>query len=62
MAYDPKCFDLAQAFLEDHADLNNADRRHELAQTIQRTIDVWIEDERQSEFERGPIANKVSAR
>lgn len=42
MAYDPKCFDLAGVFLEDHPHLSNARRVGELAQVIQRAIDDYI--------------------
>jgi hypothetical protein len=45
MAYDPKCFDLAESFLDDHPHLSNDRRVEELAQLIQRTIDGYIEHE-----------------
>lgn len=42
MAYDTKCFDLAEAFLEDHPDLNTQANRDTLAQLIQTTIEDEI--------------------
>lgn len=42
MAYDTKCFDLAEAFLEDSPHLNTEARRHTLAQLIQTTIEDEI--------------------
>ncbi|MCA1831195.1 MAG: hypothetical protein LC750_00345 [Actinobacteria bacterium] len=44
MAYDTKCYDLAEAFLEDHAHLNTESRRKTLAQEIQNAIDSEIAD------------------
>ena len=46
MAYDTKCYDLAQAFLEDEPMLNIETKRAALAQTIQTEIENWIEWER----------------
>lgn len=48
--FDPKCFDLAEAFLEDHPHLRNERRSNELAQIIQTAIDEYIADE-QSNYE-----------
>lgn len=42
MAYDTKCYDLAEAFLEDHSHLNTEANRHTLAQLIQTTIEDEI--------------------
>ena len=50
MAYDPKCFDLAEDFLDDHPHLANDRRVEELAQVIQRAIEGYIADE-QSNYE-----------
>lgn len=46
MAFDTKCYDLAEAFLEDEPHLNTEGRRNELAQLIQTTIDDFIACER----------------
>ncbi len=59
MAYDPKCYDLAQAFLEDHPNLNTELRRDMLAQVIQTTIDDYIvcEHENYEPSDSAPIGN-----
>ncbi len=40
--YDTKCYDLAEAFLEDMPHLNTERRRDELASMIQHTIETYI--------------------
>lgn len=45
MAFDQKCFDLAEAFLEDQPHLATAKRTDELAQYIQNAIESFIEVE-----------------
>jgi hypothetical protein len=40
--YDTKCYDLAEAFLEDQPHLNNDRRRDELAALIQSAVEDWI--------------------
>lgn len=42
MTYDSKCYDLAEAFLEDQPHLNTEGRRAELAKLIQATIEGWL--------------------
>lgn len=42
MAYDTKCYDLAEAFLEDEPHLNTEWRRDMLAQVIQTAIQDFI--------------------
>jgi len=42
MAYDNRCYDLAETFLEDEPHLNNESRRAELAQCIQDAIENFI--------------------
>lgn len=42
MAYDQKCYDLAEAFLEDMPHLNTEGRRDALAKEIQETIEGFI--------------------
>lgn len=46
MAYDPKCYDLAVAFLEDYDEVLPGAQlkreRHALAQTIQDTIEGFL--------------------
>lgn len=42
-AYDPKCFDLASAFLSDVPNATEA-MKDSLAQEIQRTIEGFLED------------------
>ena len=46
MAYDSKCYDLAQYFLEDEGIVTN-DRTERLAQEIQGTIEDFIEGEKE---------------
>lgn len=43
-SYDPKCFDLAAAFLADEAEINTEVNQHELAYCIQIAIEEWIAD------------------
>jgi hypothetical protein len=45
MAYDEKCHELAEAFLEDEAHLRTDKRTARLAQIIQDTIEDFIEAE-----------------
>jgi hypothetical protein len=49
--FDPKCHELAAAFLEDEAGINNAAKIDDLAQTIQSAIESWIEFERYDQVE-----------
>ena len=42
MSYDPKCYDLAAAFLEDEPELATEKNKCKLAQHIQDTIEDWI--------------------
>jgi hypothetical protein len=44
--FDPKCHELAAAFLEDETGINSAAKIDDLAQTIQSAIESWIEFER----------------
>jgi hypothetical protein len=44
--FDPKCHELAEAFLEDEAGLNTKRHVNDLAQTIQTAIENWIEEGR----------------
>jgi hypothetical protein len=44
MAHDQKCWDLANAFLDDHPHIHTTDNFNELADEIQRTIDEFIAD------------------
>ena len=46
MAYDTKCYDLADAFLEDEPALRTEPNRKKLAQEIQTAIENWIKDAR----------------
>jgi hypothetical protein len=43
MSYDPKCYKLAKAFLEDHPDKNTEENREILAQQIQKEIEETIQ-------------------
>jgi len=45
MSYDVKCYDLAEAFLEDEPHLDTEKRRSELAQIIQTAIEDFISTE-----------------
>lgn len=42
MAYDTKCYDLAEAFLTDCPAINDEKHRDELAQVIQRAIEDYL--------------------
>jgi hypothetical protein len=42
MSYDVKCGDLAEYFLSDHKNIDTADSRESLAQTIQDAIENWF--------------------
>ncbi len=42
MAHDPKCYALAEAFLEDEPHINTDKRRDKHAQAIQDAIDLFI--------------------
>jgi hypothetical protein len=44
MSFDPKCYELATAFLADENTLDTSTNRESLAQEIQDTIENWIED------------------
>lgn len=45
MAFDSKCFDLAEAFLQDTPHIWTESRVSKLAQEIQDTIESFIRDE-----------------
>jgi hypothetical protein len=60
MAYDSKCYDLAEAFLEDEPSLNTEGRRKQLAQIIQTAIEdeiQWMRDTCEPVFDSTPIGN-----
>lgn len=46
--YDTKCYDLAEAFLEDEPHLATTKRMCELAELIQMTIEDYIASERRN--------------
>ena len=46
MAYDAKCYELAETFLEDESHINTEKRRDELAQIIQSAIEDYINCEK----------------
>lgn len=46
MAFDERCYDLAEVFLSDEAELNTPANRNKLAQYIQTGIEDWIATER----------------
>lgn len=48
MAYDTRCYDLAEIFLEDEPHLNTEKRRDALAQWIQHAIESFIETAREN--------------
>lgn len=48
--YDPKCYDLAAAFLTDSPEINSEQNRCDLAAHIQTQIEDWIEY-----YEKTPI-------
>jgi len=41
--YDEKCYDLAEAFLSDHIEINTPQNRNNLAAAIQQVIEDFIE-------------------
>ena len=43
MSYDPKCYNLAKSFLEDHPEKDTEENRAMLAQHIQEQIEEMIE-------------------
>lgn len=55
--YDSKCYDLAEAFLEDEPSLNNAVNRHNLALEIQAAIESEIQYMRDT----CPLSSSVEA-
>lgn len=59
MAYDTKCYDLAEAFLEDEPALNTPANRAQLAQEIQTCIEDEIHYMRSSAepSDSAPIGN-----
>ena len=44
MSHDPKCYELAKAFLSDTPPINNEGHADQLAQIIQDQIEQFIED------------------
>lgn len=52
MTFDPKVFDLASQFLEDHPGINTEAARITLAQAIQLAIDEELEFMREQLMER----------
>ena len=46
--YDPKCYALAEDFLEDEPLLNRESCRKELAQEIQTAIESWVNEARKN--------------
>lgn len=42
MAYDSRCYDLAAAILKEAPQINDEDRRQDLAQDIQDEIEAWL--------------------
>lgn len=52
MSYDAKCYDLAEAFI-DEATWAHERHRHELAQRIQETIEEYC-DEQEDGMHNGP--------
>lgn len=56
MSYDTKCYDLAEAFLDDEPHLKA--KTGELAQLIQTTIEDWINYENRQEAKM--VAAKAS--
>lgn len=60
MAYDRRCYNLAEVFLSD-THLNDEHRRNALAQYIQTTIEAWIEDEEIEQNRRELNDHTISA-
>lgn len=44
--FDPKCYDLAEDFLDDESFINTEHHRRNLAGTIQQAIEDWLDDQR----------------
>lgn len=53
MSYDPACYDVAKAFLEDSPAIDSEPMRERLAQTIQDTIEDFIEQEAEDASHQG---------
>jgi hypothetical protein len=53
-SFDSKCYDLAEHFLQDEPDLDNEDRRKELAQEIQEAVEAWFLAERDERDVKDP--------
>jgi hypothetical protein len=45
MTFDPRCFELAEMFLEDAPSINSTAHRRELAALIQQTVEDYISHE-----------------
>jgi hypothetical protein len=54
LSFDSKCYDLAEHFLQDEADLDSEDKRKELAQEIQEAIEAWLLAERDERDVKDP--------
>ena len=52
MAYDSRCYDLAEVFLADEPALQTENKKAALAQTIQEAIETWIEWEHDHELQK----------
>lgn len=61
MAYDTKCYDLADAFLADEPTLQSENKKRALAQTIQDAIEDWIGWERDHAAD-GPLPTAAEMR
>jgi hypothetical protein len=46
LTFDPKCYELAEAFLEDETGMGSEADLNDLATEIQNTIENWIEHAR----------------
>lgn len=60
LSFDQRCYDLAEVFLSDEADLNHPANRNRLAQHIQHAIESWIADAN-ADFADAKFAREISA-
>lgn len=54
MAYDTKCYDIAEAFLSDEPSINTDVNRNALAQEVQTCIEDFISDKLRNSEPRDP--------
>lgn len=53
-SFDTKCYELAEHFLQDEPDLDNEERRKDLAQEIQESIEAFLLGQREERDLKDP--------